>query len=415
LKTASTILITLFIFLTSSTFCQKRPTKPGFSCDTISNCNDCNNIFKIKALGSKKFDCTPTGYGSKLEILNNDKTDSCYLSKEHNTLWIWFTSAYSGEFTFNIIPHNNSYDYDFMLYSLASNDFCDDISNKKLSPLRTNKSRNDTLIKSITGLSVSADKRFVNSGPGDSYSKSVKTKKGDSYALIIDNYYKGDEGFNLKFKYYEYLTIKGYIIDEKTNKPITADLFWEDITTGEQLASSKSSATGEFSFKVLIDKQRPKSEYSLNTNAANFQFADQIFSGDLVKENKNKPIKPEATELKVDDKIILNNVNFEINSNHFSKSSLPALRKIKRLLESNPTLKIEIEGHTNGCGDDLDAAQLFSEERAKSIKQFFVDQGIDEARISTIGYNCSKMLYPDENNPYHAKANRRVEILITDV
>ena len=83
----------------------------------------------------------------------------------------------------------------------------------------------------------------------------------------------------------------------------------------------------------------------------------------------------------------------------------------------NSTLAIVIEGHTNGAvttKEDLDRTQKLSEDRAMAIKNYLISNGIDKKRIETIGYNSSRMLYPNMETEKQQHLNRRVEILVSD-
>ena len=85
-------------------------------------------------------------------------------------------------------------------------------------------------------------------------------------------------------------------------------------------------------------------------------------------------------------------------------------------MQNNSTLKILIEGHTNGCPGGIEYSQILSEKRAKTIKDFLTDNGVKQQRLVSKGFNCSKMLYPnmETNSDWEQMMNRRVEILVLD-
>jgi OOP family OmpA-OmpF porin len=85
-------------------------------------------------------------------------------------------------------------------------------------------------------------------------------------------------------------------------------------------------------------------------------------------------------------------------------------------MQNNSTLKILIEGHTNGCSSGVEYSQMLSENRAKTIKNFLIKNGINKQRLVSKGFNCSKMLYPnmETNSDWEKMMNRRVEILVLD-
>ncbi len=155
---------------------------------------------------------TPIGTGNELEILNNAPDDELYFENEHNTVWYKFWAKEDGFLTFDIIPVDPNDDYDFMLYRYNGDDFRSKVLSKKLKPIRTCISRNDTSIQGKTGLSLHEPTEFfIHSGPSQSYVKYLQVKKGETFYLLIDNVYINGNGHMIKFHYAPYDPNKMYI------------------------------------------------------------------------------------------------------------------------------------------------------------------------------------------------------------
>ncbi|WP_430401094.1 OmpA family protein [Flavobacterium sp.] len=108
----------------------------------------------------------------------------------------------------------------------------------------------------------------------------------------------------------------------------------------------------------------------------------------------------------------LNNINFQFDSAELDNFSKKELDKWIYVLLKLPELKIVIQGHI--CCVIRDDYYL-SSSRAKSIKDYFVKNGVDENRLRFIGYGSTKPIYNiPEKNGYQALMNRRVEILILE-
>lgn len=78
------------------------------------------------------------------------------------------------------------------------------------------------------------------------------------------------------------------------------------------------------------------------------------------------------------------------------------------LMKSNSSTGAVIEGHTDSVGDPA-YNKLISENRAASVKNFLVGQGIAPSRLSTAGFGSEKPL-ESNNTPDGRSKNRRVVI-----
>ena len=82
------------------------------------------------------------------------------------------------------------------------------------------------------------------------------------------------------------------------------------------------------------------------------------------------------------------------------------------MLQNNPQLKIEIQGHL--CCMPVDRTDL-STQRAKAIYNFLITNDVYRARLSYKGFGSTQPIYPlPEKNEVERAANRRVEILIVE-
>ncbi|NDF97775.1 MAG: OmpA family protein, partial [Chitinophagia bacterium] len=85
--------------------------------------------------------------------------------------------------------------------------------------------------------------------------------------------------------------------------------------------------------------------------------------------------------------------------------------KLAGLLQENPTIKIEIGGHTDNVGKAVDNLTL-SDQRAKAVVDYLLAKKIDPARLSAKGYGITQPV-ADNNTPEGRALNRRTEMKIT--
>jgi outer membrane protein OmpA-like peptidoglycan-associated protein len=99
-------------------------------------------------------------------------------------------------------------------------------------------------------------------------------------------------------------------------------------------------------------------------------------------------------KVKVGESIILRNIFFDLDKYSLKPESQTELDRLLQLLEDNPTLVIEISGHTDTQGS-ADYNQRLSEDRAKAVVDFLVANGISRDRFEYKGYGESKPLVSD--------------------
>ncbi|MBI3232878.1 MAG: OmpA family protein [Bacteroidetes bacterium] len=108
-------------------------------------------------------------------------------------------------------------------------------------------------------------------------------------------------------------------------------------------------------------------------------------------------------------KIITHGINFDYNKATIKPESMGTLNMIVAILKENPELKFEIDGHTDGDGDDQYNMNL-SQQRADAVKGQLVKMGIDASRLTTKGLGESKPI-SDNITPEGKANNRRVEFI----
>lgn len=105
-------------------------------------------------------------------------------------------------------------------------------------------------------------------------------------------------------------------------------------------------------------------------------------------------------------------LHFDFDKASLRPESKGLIKDIVKTLKNNPTWTLQINGHTDSIGDAA-YNQKLSAERAASVAQALVTEGIAAARLTTGGLGETK---PKGNNAtLDGRAlNRRVELLRTD-
>lgn len=109
----------------------------------------------------------------------------------------------------------------------------------------------------------------------------------------------------------------------------------------------------------------------------------------------------------MEEKGVLEGIVFKTSSAEILPQSLPILNNALAYLKSHPTERYEIGGHCDSRGT-AKFNQTLSENRAKSVKQWLTNNGIDQTRLTTVGYSFNKPLVPN-TSPENMQKNRRIE------
>ena len=212
------------------------------------------------------------------------------------------------------------------------------------------------------------------------------------------------------------LYFEGTVFDALTRAPIPGKFQLIDLKTGKEVIFSEADkVTGEFLVSLPLNR-----EYALNVSYSGYTFFSKNF-------NMTNPDGLEAIHMDVpmvpitsDKPVLLENVFFDLAKANLRPESFVELDKLVEFLQKNPSVRIEIGGHTDTRGDDKENLTL-STNRAKAVYDFLISKGISAERLSFKGYGESmpvitddaiaKMLTENQKETAH-QSNRRTEYKI---
>ena len=126
--------------------------------------------------------------------------------------------------------------------------------------------------------------------------------------------------------------------------------------------------------------------------------------------NRETAVSVEAIQKEISSIVNKNRIIFKRLSTEVTQKSVQTIEKIAQILKENPSINIEIGGHTDAKGDDEVNAYV-SKHRALSVQKLLIKFGIAPERLSAVGYGESQPIVQNDPQGYSAK-NRRVEFKI---
>lgn len=205
--------------------------------------------------------------------------------------------------------------------------------------------------------------------------------------------------------------VKGFITDCKTKRNIDATVLLDRMPDGKNIVTSRTLPDGSFTTAVP-----GAADYLLSVNAKGYFFRTVKFSVSDI-ENLHGPLMLKGdqvclTPLKIGQKIALRNIYFDTDKWDIKPESKVELDILVKIMKENPTLRIEISGHTDSRAS-VAHNQTLSENRAKSTVEYLVAHGIAATRFTTVGYGLSQPCATNETEEGRA-LNRRIEAKIIE-
>lgn len=396
-----------------------------------SKAADCSNSIDLSGFLSGTIPA-PVGFGEIKEIKGFDLRSKHFFTEEHNTYWFHTTFNSDTEFEFIITPEYAEDDYDFLVFHDTTGNFCEDIRNKEILPVRTNLSRVKPEEGSITGLKKGARKTFETAGRGDTYSKPLYAKAGQKYYIIVDSPYGAEGGFGMEM-FYDGKNAQGETLESRQSKIV-------------QKRSAKGRKTENHKMFIAVRSSEDSAflkdvDLSLNglSEEDELEYVDNLFEVSYIHHYRTYKMRIDKEgykqanysyhhtfdvdttltiyldKLEQGSKLSFTNINFAPNSSRVLQSSLGDLNDMMIFLKTNPNISVEIMGHVNGVGGKKGKQKKLSKKRAKTIYELLVSYGIPPDRLTYNGYGGSMMIYSAPLNEKQAQQNRRVDVRVTKI
>ncbi|MDQ3278009.1 MAG: OmpA family protein [Bacteroidota bacterium] len=203
------------------------------------------------------------------------------------------------------------------------------------------------------------------------------------------------------------LWVKGKVYDNKTSSGLPSSVELIDLASKQTISKVQTDETGNYLITLPVGK-----DYAFNVARKGYLFYSDNYSlknksADSTYQ-KDIPLQP----IEVEAGIVLRNLFFETAKYDIKTESEVELDKVVQFMQENPTVKIQLEGHTDNVGTEADNQKL-SSARAYSVVNYLVRKGIKGTRLAAKGFGASKPVADNKTEAGRAQ-NRRTELRILE-
>lgn len=233
------------------------------------------------------------------------------------------------------------------------------------------------------------------------------------YGYFSSNNIKNESLGGMDFYYFslyneakpeEVILVKGNLKSEDTTKPIKATVQIKSLES-KRVTFIPVDEDGDYVASLLKNE-----DYLLTIKGEDIVYQSTYVAA---KDSITAPViklEMEVQPIEVGMHYRLHNIYFAFNSADILSSSQKVLDEFIVFLNDHPTMTISIEGHTDNVGSD-EFNLILSENRAKAVYNYLVNNGIDANRLQYKGFGKTNPIATNETEEGRAM-NRRTEFVI---
>ncbi len=204
--------------------------------------------------------------------------------------------------------------------------------------------------------------------------------------------------------------LKGEVSDAKTGKKLNSEVVLTNLVTNK-IVSKITDAENDGTFLVCLPSGQ---NYGLSISRKGYLF----FSENIPLVNGFTKERPKELKISLQPIVVgaytsLKNIFFETNSWVLKAESQVQLDEMSRFMKINPTVSMEVVGHTDNVGTEAYNLEL-SRKRAEAVVVELKKREVEPYRLSSRGVGFSVPV-GDNNTEEGRQANRRTVFIVKEV
>ena len=356
----------------------------------------------------------PQGAGRVMEVQADSKHPNLP-EFEHNSVWYKFSVPYNGKLDIAVTQQDLADDYDMLVYKYTDVYFSNHVQYNKVLPIAINMAAPDTTLlikpkkpvkgqaaetaadkkakaeaakkarelaaieaaKGTIGMYHDAEPIVLNKEQMARHIRSIDVRKGEVYYILLDKVNPGGAGHTIKVSIHvDAFEVPVTFFDKKLRKNVDVNLkILEKNTNNRPIVESEHFKGGRVKFV-------PGFEYTLYAKKEGYFSVFKEFNSNCFKDDTTLRVPMERAE---------RGTVYSISEIYFSdesklmKESDSILIPYVQMFKNHPDVTFLVKGFVHTYGIDPEHDKLVSLERAKSVKQFFVSNGIPDEHIRVAG------------------------------
>lgn len=411
------------------------------------NSSDC--LFAIPLQLDKPFGPTtaPDGSGRIMEVVA-DKAHPNLFEREHNSVWYKVAIPYNGELVIDIMQADEWDDYDFLVYKNTGIYFSNQVMLNKVLPVAVNLSCVDSAalsaaarkaaeqkpkpaggkkqdekaaeepvfeaqpaLRPTIGMNPEAKDKMLTKKQTGGFIKSIPVRMGEEYYIVLDNCADNGKGHTINVSVhvnaYEPLVL---FYDKKGKRYVDVDLMILEkggqggerpIVRNEHYKGGRVKFVPGFSYTLYAKREGYFSVFR-EFNARDLMMRDTLMLYQMERTERGSSFQ-------------IKDIYFEDGEATLIEGYDSVLMDYVAMFRNHPDVTFLVKGYVQSYGVDAEADMLLSLERAKTVKEYFIKNGVEADRITTAGMTKNEIKRAaaaalDKNGGF---SGIKVELIIT--